>query len=83
VLRQAARGARGSAALAERDWKRVRRAGDPRRKGRDGYVVQKVALPGLLERTARAIERLADRARRIARTGKGSLGLPKAFAMLS
>lgn len=77
VLREAARGARRSAQLAEGDWKRVRHAADPRRRGRDAYVVQSVALPGLLDRTARVLGRLAARAARVARTGRGRLALPQ------
>ena len=83
VLLQAARDARRSAILAERDWKRVRHASDPRRTGRDGYVRQSVALPGLLARTATVLERLADRAGKLARTGRGSLGLPPSLVEMA
>jgi glycosyl hydrolase family 20 len=76
LLLSAARDARRSATIAERDWKRVRRAADPRRTGRDGSAGQRVALPGLLDRTATVLERLAERAKTLARTGRGSLGLP-------
>jgi len=82
VLAEAARGAKASAKLAERDWKRLRYAGDPRRLGRDGYVIQKSALVGQLVRTAAALERLAARAAKIARTGRGNLGLPNSIVTL-
>jgi len=82
VLRDAARAARRSAVRAERDWKRTRHADDPRRFGRDGYVVQKTALPVLLDRTAATLERLARRARQIAPTGRGRLGLPETLVTL-
>jgi hypothetical protein len=82
VLRDAARAARRSAVRAERDWKRTRHGDDPRRFGRDGYVIQKTALPGLLDRTAGTLERLALRARQIARTGRGRLGLPPTLVTL-
>ena len=77
VLRDASRAARTSARLAERQWRLVRRAADPRRTGRDGTVRSDVALPGLLGRTARVLERYAARARKVAATGKGALALPK------
>jgi len=83
ILREAARGARCSARLAERQWRLVRRAADPRRTGRDGYVRSDVALPGLLDRTAKVLERTAARARKVAATGKGSLALPKGLVALS
>ena len=82
VLGGAARRARRSATRAERDWKRVRHAADPRRFGRDGYVRQGTALPGLLDRTATFIERMAARAKRIGRTGRGRLGLPGNLVLL-
>jgi len=83
VLREASRAARTSARLAERQWRLVRRAADPRRRGRDGYVRSDVALPGLLERTAAVLERYAARARRIAADGTGSLALPKDLVAMS
>ena len=82
VLGGAARRARRSARRAERDWKRVRHAADPRRMGRDGYVRQKAALPGLLDRTATLIESIAARARQIGRTGRGRLGLSGNLVLL-
>ena len=82
VLRDAARSARRSATRAERDWKRVRHGADPRRFGRDGYVRQGTALPGLLDRTATFIERMAGRAKRIGQTGRGRLGLPRNLVLL-
>ena len=82
ILTGAAGGAGQSAQRAERDWKRLRHAEDPRRKGCDGYVRQKAALPGLLVRTAAALSRLAAKATRVARTGRGELGLPKSISTL-
>lgn len=82
ILAETARGARASARLAERDWNRLRHAADPRRTGRDGYVRQQIALPGLLARTADTLDRFSAKAKRIARTGRGDLALPTAISTL-
>ena len=77
LLKDAGKDARRSARRAESDWGRVRHKDDPRRTGEDGYVRQTTALPGMLDRTARVIEALAERAAAVAASGgAGEIVLP-------
>ncbi len=77
LLKEAARDARRSARIAETDWGRVRHKEDPRKWGQDDYVIQRTALPGMLDRTAKFIEQLAELTARIAENdGQGEVPLP-------